>query len=210
MKTVITVQHPKSQQHENGMIGSLGAWELTEQGILHARKIAAGLLRDGYGEDTLLISSDLTRTAQTAEIIGECLGVKPVYTPLLREFDLGEANGKTKAWAKENLHCPVWQGTRDWAKSIDGRVFAEAETKREVYARLEQFLAEYVAPQAGNLILVSHAGTLSVLFALWMGLPVEALEKVNFDGKAGGVSVLKEDDDGHRILAKLNDMQYTV
>ena len=71
MKTVITVQHPKSQQHENGMIGSLGTWELTEQGILHARKIAAGLLRDGYGEEALLISSDLVRTAQTAEIIGE-------------------------------------------------------------------------------------------------------------------------------------------
>ena len=59
-----------------------------------------------------------------------------------------------------------------------------------------------------NIIIVSHDGTLSVLYALWLGMDIEMLNKCNLSGKTGGVSVLQEDDDGNRIIARLNDMSY--
>ncbi len=34
------------------------------------------------------------------------------------------------------------------------------------------------------------------------------LSKCNLSGKTGGVSFLNEDDDGNRIIARLNDMSY--
>ena len=57
-------------------------------------------------------------------------------------------------------------------------------------------------------ILVSHDGTLSILYALWLGMDIEMLNKCNLSGKTGGVSVLKKDNDGNHIIERLNDMSY--
>ena len=65
-----------------------------------------------------------------------------------------------------------------------------------------------MADPAENFILVSHDGTLSILFALWLGLEPEMLERCGLSGKAGGVSFLREDEAGHRIIDRLNDMSY--
>lgn len=47
-----------------------------------------------------------------------------------------------------------------------------------------------------------------ILYALWLGIDIEMLNKCNLSGKTGGVSVLKEDYDGNHIIARLNDMSY--
>ena len=208
MKKIITVQHPQSEQHINGMIGSLGDWDLTEHGIAQAHRIGQNLLREMGDESYVLFSSDLRRTKHTAEILSPYLHIEPQFSPLLREFDLGEANGKTKQWAKENNNCPVWPGTKDWAETVDERVFANAETKREVALRVAQFMEKIVAPTKENIIIVSHDGTLSIFFALWLGMDIEMLNRCNLSGKSGGVSILCEDAAGHRIISRLNDMSF--
>ena len=208
MKKIITVQHPQSEQHTNGMIGSLGDWDLTERGIAQAHRIGQNLLREIGDEPYVFYSSDLRRTKHTAEILSSYLHIEPQYTPLLREFDLGEANGKTKQWAKENNTCPVWPGTKDWAEAVDGRVFANAETKREVALRVAEFMEKVVTPTKENIIIVSHDGTLSIFFALWLGMDIEMLNRCNLSGKSGGVSILCEDEAGHRIISRLNDMSF--
>ena len=43
MKRIITVQHPQSVHHTNGMIGSWTDWELTETGKQQAENIAENL-----------------------------------------------------------------------------------------------------------------------------------------------------------------------
>lgn len=209
MKKIITVQHPQSEQHTNGMIGSLGDWDLTEYGIAQAHKIGQNLLREIGDEPHVLYSSDLRRTKHTAEILSSYLHIEPQFSPLLREFDLGEANGKTKQWAKENNTCSVWPGTKDWAKTVDERVFVNAETKREVALRVAEFMEKVVTPTKENIIIVSHDGTLSIFFALWLGMDIEMLNRCNLSGKSGGVSILCEDGAGHRIISRLNDMSFS-
>lgn len=210
MKTIITIQHTESEQHKNGMIGSVFDWNLTENGIAQAQRIGKMLSNELREKEFVIYSSDLLRARHTADIVANYFDVKPICTDALREFDLGEAVGKSKAWAIENQKCAVWNGTVDWASDIDGRPFDGAESKRDVWDRLVPFVDKIMKSDDENIIIVSHDGTLSILYAVWLGLGVEFLNICNFNGKSGGVSVLCEDDDGHRIIKKLNDMQYQV
>ena len=208
MKKIITIQHPQSEQHLNGMIGSWADWDLTALGAEQAHAIGRALHRDFADEKFVLYASDLKRTWHTAEIIGEHLHTEPIFSQFLREFDLGEAVGKSKAWAKQNTRCPLWPHMRDWAATGDGRVFDGAESREEVWRRVSDFYHQIVLPADSSLIIVSHDGTLSLFHALWLGLDLSALDHVYIAGKPGGVSVLLEDEVGNHILSRLNDTSY--
>lgn len=210
MKRIITIQHTQSEQHINGMIGSHRDWDLTEVGIEQAHRIGKRLFGQVKDERFIMYSSDLIRAKHTAEIISGNLGIKPIYTEALREFNLGEAVGKSKEWAKNNRQCPVWTGTVDWAKNIYDRPFSGAESKADVWNRVSEFLKSILASSEENIIIVSHDGTLSVLYAIWLGLDIKMLDKCNLSGKTGGVSVLCEDLEGNRIIKHLNDMSYII
>src|SRR5215467_7010404 len=71
------------------------AWSdipLSPEGREHAKEVAESLKGKGI---RVIISSDLGRAVETADIIGKAIGVKPVYTQKLRPWDLGELTGKT-------------------------------------------------------------------------------------------------------------------
>jgi len=208
MRKIITIQHTQSEQHINKMIGSLGGWNLTELGIKQAHSIGKSLAAEFKKQRFAVYSSDLLRAKQTAEIVSGYFNITPIFTSALREFDLGEANGKSKEWARNNQQCSMWQGTIDWAKSVYDKAFIGAESKFDVWNRLSKFLNEILAEKNEDIIIVSHDGALSILYALWLDMDIEMLNKCNLSGKTGGVSVLQEDDDGYRIITRLNDMSY--
>ena len=208
MKKIIVIQHPQSEQHVNRMIGSWENWDLTEKGVKQAHYIGKQLASEIGDERYSIYSSDLLRTRHTAEIISSYLNITPMYSSLLREFDLGEAVGESKEWAKENLACSVWSDTVDWANTADGQVFHGAETRRDMWRRVSEFYDTVIAPSSDNLIIVSHSGTISILLALWISIGIEQLDKYAFFGKSGGVSFLIEDNDGHHIISRLCDMSY--
>ena len=208
MREIITIQHTQSEQHLNQMIGSWFDWELTPLGIDQANNIGKHLSSEIKAKKYCLFSSDLLRAKQTAEIVASHLKSKPIYTEALREFNLGEAVGQTKEWAKNNLKCSVFPGTLDWAQNINERPFNYSETKAEVWNRVSDFLNRTRQSTNKNLIIVSHDGTLSMLFAIWLGLDIQQLNKISIFGKTGGVSFLSEDDSGNRVIHRLNDMSY--
>ncbi|MBE6709094.1 MAG: histidine phosphatase family protein [Ruminococcaceae bacterium] len=210
MKTIITIQHTESEQHINGMIGSVFDWDLTENGIAQAQRVGKALSNEFREKKFAIYSSDLLRARHTADIIAHSFDSVPIYTDVLREFDLGEAVGKSKAWARGNRKSFVWQGTVDWASDIDGRAFDGAESKRDVWNRLMPFVNGIMKGDDENIIIVSHDGTLSIFYAVWLGLDIEFLGGCNFNGKSGGVSILCEDDEGHRIIKRMNDMSYQM
>ena len=85
MKTIITIQHTQAVHHTNGMVGSWTDWKLTEEGINQAKNIGEKLKRELTGKEFVIYSSDLLRAKQTAENVGNCLGVTPVLRSELRE-----------------------------------------------------------------------------------------------------------------------------
>lgn len=208
MRTIITIQHTQSVQHLNKMIGSWSDWDLTALGIDQANNIGKRLSSEINANEYILYSSDLTRAKHTAEIVSCHLKMQPIFTEALREFDLGEAVGHSKEWASSNQKSAVFPGTVDWAQSVYERPFENAETKAEVWNRVSSFLSKAMSNSDKNFIIVSHDGTLSILYALWLDLDIERLNRITLSGKTGGVSFLSEDDNGNRIISRLNDMSY--
>lgn len=162
MRNIITIQHTQSEQHINKMIGSLGGWNLNELVIKQAHSIGKNLADEYKNQKFVIYSSDLPRAKQTAEIVSGYFNTTSIFTSALREFDLGEANGKSKEWARNNQQCPVWQGAIDWAKSVYDKPFIGAESKVDVWDRLSKFLNDVLTETDEDIIIVSHDGTLSI------------------------------------------------
>ncbi|MBQ7875603.1 MAG: histidine phosphatase family protein [Oscillospiraceae bacterium] len=199
MKTIITIQHTESVHHTNGMVGSWTDWELSPRGIEQAKNIGKNLaaeLSDGY----VMYSSDLLRAKQTAEAAAEYLDIKPVFRTELRERNLGEAVGKSVQWLRENMEKPE--------RTVDDRLFPSAESRREEWNRLLPFFREITKSNDEKIIIVSHGDLLSVFNAMWLGLPVESLEKTEIFGVSGGVSFLFENAEGKRFIKKMSDTSY--
>jgi Fructose-2,6-bisphosphatase len=204
MKKVIAIQHTQSFQHTNKMIGSWTDWDLTQLGTRQANRIGKRLSAELENEKYVMYSSDLSRTKRTAEIVSDFLGIKPIFTSALREFNFGEACGKSKQWAKENGKTD----TDPFCTGFDERPFAGAETMREVWERVTNFYNQVISKTDENIIVVSHGGTLSMLFAIWDGLGIEAFDRYVQSPSAGGVSFLQEDESGKRVISRLNDRTY--
>ncbi len=200
MKTIITIQHTQSVHHTNGMVGSWTDWELSELGVVQAEKIGEKLKAELAGRSFVMYSSDLLRAKQTAEHVGKHLGVTPILKTELRERNLGKCCGKSVQWLRENLECQE--------KTIDDRLFSDAESRRDEWNRLKPFFEEIMANDEENIILVSHGDLLSVFNAMFLGLDVEVINACELFGLAGGVSYMFVNDEGKRFVKRISDMSY--
>ncbi len=196
MKTIITIQHTQSVHHANGMVGSWTDWELTDLGKEQAESIGRKLSAELKGQAYKIYSSDLIRARQTAEPLAGYMGAPVEYLEKLREHNLGEAVGKTSKWAKDNA-MPV--------NSFDDRQFSGAESWREFWNRVSDLCREIIADEADNIILVSHGVTLSVWQQVWLG---NDIKEFKYSGLPGGVSFMEINDNGDRIIRRLNDPSY--
>ena len=200
MKNIITIQHTQSIHHTNGMVGSWTDWDLSDLGKKQANKIGIKLAVELKDKEYILYSSDLLRAKHTAEIVAEHLVITPIIIGELRERNLGMAVGKSVQWLRENIECQE--------KTVDDKMFHDAESRRDVWNRLTGFYEKIMAEEHENIIIVSHGDTLSVFNAMWLGLDIEMLNKCDLFGMAGGVSFLNENQDGKHIIRRLSDMSY--
>ena len=202
MKTIITIQHTQSIHHTNGMVGSWTDWDLSELGVQQAWKIGEKLKKELAGKKFKMYSSDLKRAKQTADIVGECLGIYPVLKSELRERNLGRCCGQSVNWLRENLE--------NQEKTIDDRLFSDAESRRDEWNRLKLFFDEIMRNEEENIIIVSHGDLLSVFNSMFLGLNVESLNQSEIFGLAGGVSFMYENDDGKRFIKRISDTSYII
>lgn len=202
MKTIITIQHTQSVHHTNGMVGSWTDWELSELGVEQAKRIGEKLKNELDGRTFVMYSSDLKRAKQTAENIGDFLGINPILKTELRERNLGKCCGKSVQWLKENLE--------QQEKTIDDRLFSDAESRRDEWNRLKPFFDEIMTNDEENIIIVSHGDLLSVFNAMFMNLGVESLNNSEMFGLSGGVSYMFQNNDDKRFIKKVSDMSYII
>lgn len=200
LKNIITIQHTQSIHHTNGMVGSWTDWDLSEQGIQQADNIGKNLLNQLKDKKYIMYSSDLLRAKHTAEIVGKHLEITPILSTELRERNLGRCVGKSVKWMKDNIECQE--------KSIDDKMFSDAESRRDEWNRLLPFFNEIMNNEHENIIIVSHGDLLSVFNAMWLAMDIEMLNKCELFGFAGGVSFMYESADGKRFIKRMSDMSY--
>src|SRR5512144_2073615 len=94
---ILLLRHAQSEGNEEGRFGGHGPTPLTARGRAQAEATARALAREGglYS----IVSSDLVRAVQTAQVVSQATGVKIVTTPELRERSVGVLTGLTFAEA---------------------------------------------------------------------------------------------------------------
>lgn len=200
MKQVITIQHTQSIHHTNGMVGSWTDWDLTDLGVEQAERIGQKLAKQLSGRKIAMYASDLARAKHTAEIVAKHLGITPSIRPQLRERNLGKCVGKSVQWLRENMEVQE--------KSIDDRMFSDAESRRDEWNRLKPLFDEIMASEEECVVVVSHGDLLSVWNAMFLGMDVDALNQFELFGMAGGVSFMFQNDEGKRFIKKMSDLSY--
>jgi probable phosphoglycerate mutase len=134
---------------------------LNERGREQARELAAAL--DGVD---VIYSSDLARARETADILGERLGLRVRLDPRLRERNFGSWEGRT--W--EELEVDEAEDLGRWMAG-DSHGPDDAEPYEEFSARIESFLDEVVLRHpAERVLVVGHGGSIRAIHALAEGL----------------------------------------
>jgi len=150
-------------RHAESTWNAAGLWQgqadppLSQQGRLQATRLAEALAEERV---EILITSDLVRTVETAEIVASRLVLKAHREPGLRELDAGSWSGSS----------------REQIASRDGDVLARFDTgdvdvragggecRREVAARARQVLAQWAARHAGRRVaVITHSGVIRSL-----------------------------------------------
>ena len=200
MKNIITIQHTQSIHHTNGMVGSWTDWDLSDLGIQQAEAIGRSLASMLGEKKFVMYASDLLRAKHTAQIVGRHLGIVPILRTELRERNLGKCVGKSVQWLRDNIEMQE--------RTIDDRMFSDAESRRDEWNRLDPFFREIMASSDENILIVSHGDLLSVFNAMFLGLDAESLNNFELFGVAGGVSMMFCNHEGKRFMKRMSDLSF--
>ncbi|MCK5327543.1 MAG: histidine phosphatase family protein, partial [Candidatus Latescibacteria bacterium] len=168
MASLILIRHGQSEHHVNGMTGGWTDTGLTELGRRQAACLGARLKHEMGDTPCRMVSSDLKRAFQTAQIVGKEIGLTSNPVPELREFNNGMAAGMSTEKAKSCFREPT-DPLHDW------QPYPEADTWRRFYSRVSDTIGHFSEHRDGLLILVAHAGTITNIVAWWLGLEIEKL-----------------------------------
>jgi broad specificity phosphatase PhoE len=165
---------------------------LTEKGIKQINEVVKKIK---LKKIDLIFHSDLLRTKQTAQIVGQALKIKPEKDERLREVNVGILNGQEinkigEFWQERNKLSPLEHYEKRFHKAPP-----QGETYFEIEKRLKSFLKEQeLKHQKKNILIVSH------------GRPLGLLEKIvkNYDLKKFVKRIIEEKEIETGELRKLN------
>ena len=146
--------------------GRLGGWSsagLTERGREQAREAAERLGREFPGIRRI-VSSDLVRARETAEIVAGRLGLPVELDPAFRETNNGELAGMPKAEAQEK-----YPGLRFAALGFD-ECYPGGESPRMFAERVTAAWTAFKTEAAADTLLVTHAGVISMILCAENGV----------------------------------------
>jgi probable phosphoglycerate mutase len=154
-----------------------GRWQghtdiaLNDAGRAQARALATQLRGRGIAR---IHASDLRRARETAEIVAAALGLGPVVVdPALRERSFGLFEGLTRLECEVN-HPEHWALYRSDARQAP----PGAEAQDALAARMLRGMARAVADGAGDVLVVSHGGSIRALLAHETGVMPPPLDNV--------------------------------
>jgi alpha-ribazole phosphatase len=133
--------------------------------------IAALLTASAYRPD-LLLSSDLRRSRESAEILAAHWGIEVVADARLRELNFGEWEGRT--WKEleqvDGVRLARWM--RDWTReSTPG-----GESFPDLIARVSGWIMHWagnLSQTAATTVVVAHAGSIRAILCQVLGVPLE-------------------------------------
>jgi broad specificity phosphatase PhoE len=143
---------------------------LTGRGRQQAEELADRL--EGTELDAVY-SSDLQRARDTAEVVARRRGLTVSTTPDLREVDVGEWSGLTRAEAEARFP----EAYARWLQGGEG--WEEGETYEQLAARVLNATERIAAAHDGSRVLVvAHGGTIRAIHAAALGVDVHTYRRI--------------------------------
>lgn len=206
MRRIAVVVHAEATHHVDHLVGGWYNSSLTELGRRQARQVGTALRNIFPQLHVPIMSSDLKRACQTAEIIGKALQSPVTLDPRLRELSYGIAEGRPQSWlAKRIVATPTCESR------LDHRVCEGAESRRDLATRVYAAVDEVIASDVKDIIIVTHGFAATFVIAYWIGLPIEKAGYVNFTVSPASLSFLVEDNVfTNRSVQCLNDTQHLI
>jgi probable phosphoglycerate mutase len=200
------IAHPEATHHVEKVVGGWHDSTLTPAGQNAAAAIARSLRAEIPGSaEPEVISSDLLRASQTADVVSGLFGLETILEPRLREKSYGEAEGRPQRWLDERFIPPPARGDR--MNHRDGIQGSETRSQlaRRVYAAMEEILGRDCEHQ----IIVTHGSASTFVVSAWIEMPFESLGSVRFCVSPGSITTLREDDFyRNRELVRLADTRH--
>jgi broad specificity phosphatase PhoE len=167
-RRLVLVRHGESTWNALGLVqGQADAPGLTDRGRRQAVTLADQLQRRPV---VALVSSDLTRAQETADIIARRVGSAVVLDERVRERDFGVFEGGPSG----ALGCDVTGVSGEWVIDADLRP-AGGESVRDLYDRVAWFVDSVRDGPDGDVVVVCHGGAIRVASAYLEGIAVDAM-----------------------------------
>jgi 2,3-bisphosphoglycerate-dependent phosphoglycerate mutase/probable phosphoglycerate mutase len=170
LRRLILLRHGQTDYNVAGrMQGHLDS-VLTAEGHQQAAAVAPTLA--ALGPDRV-ISSDLRRAVDTAEVIGAACGLPVKFDARLRETHLGLWQGHTVAEIDQDHPGAIaaWRSDPTWAPPDGESRVAVVARSRPVVDELDAEFADEVA--STTVLLVAHGGLIAGLVTGLLELPTE-------------------------------------
>jgi len=158
MTTLYLVRHGETVDNVRQIMQGQTQGELNDEGRRQARELGAQLASEHFDA---ILSSDLRRAVQTAEILAQPHGLGLVTTPLLRERDWGDFTGR---------FIPELKGEK-WPPNV--------ESKGQLMERAGRFL-DFVRTNYDGLtvLAVGHGIINKAVQAVFHGKHLHEIEKM--------------------------------
>ncbi len=164
---IYLVRHGQTDANLHHIVQGQTDTPLNASGIIQAKQVAEKLKKVS---PEFVLSSDLKRAKQTAEIIAKACQSPIKFDSRLREMKLGNWEGKTFEEVESDPSMKIWNETPSkWKK--DG-----AETLQEVQERMVDAIYQF-AELYNTLIVVSHGIAISSFVLYTKTLPLDLMWK---------------------------------
>lgn len=190
MTKVVLVRHGETEGNVEKRLLGLTDCPLNQAGLDQAERHARRLALCPF-KFHRLVASPLARAMQTARVIGKTLNLDVVAVSELREANYGVFDGMPMDDLKEN---PEFQ-----RRELDRFRFTPTggESYQALYVRCGDVIG---ALQDINHVIVSHLGTMRMLYAILKGLDPEDCTKISFEHEA---TVLFEHENGRWLESEI-------
>ncbi|MBF0338501.1 MAG: histidine phosphatase family protein [Nitrospirae bacterium] len=163
---------------------------LSQEGISQAARSARYIKKHAATGIQCLYCSDLSRTIESAEMIGKPFNLRPITVEGLRERHFGRWEGMTF----DEVSQTYPQAFELWAKNPLAFSPIDGESTLDVSARVMPVLYDIIEGHKNEaIVIVAHGGVNRVILATLLGVPLENLFRIEQDFNCINIIEFHED-----------------
>lgn len=199
MRKIYLIRHGESQWNVLRKIQGQKDIPLTDKGRKQAELAGEKLSEENID---IIYSSDLKRASETAEIIGQNIGIEPIYNMSLREINFGIWEGLSN----DSMNSKYRDEVCLWRREPEKLNIQEAENLYDVQRRAMNFLNFILENEKDeNILVVSHGVTLKTIILDLLNMDLIYFKNLTIDNT--GLSII-EFREYNRVLKLLNDISH--